>query len=128
MSLGGTERTVFIMKKIKKRILKSAIAFATFLSAMYFAAFSTYAKVNLEGGVKNATTSLKSTFKTVLSAIFGVVTIVVLAVAIIRTIGELLDAKKQGRDFEFKAFIFWWMGVAIAGLATSSTLFGWFGL
>lgn len=117
-----------MMKKIKKRILKSAIAVTTFLSAMYFAAFSTYAKVDLAGGVKSATNDLKSTFKTVLTAIFGVITLVVLAVAIIRTIGELLDAKKQGRDFEFKAFIFWWMGVAIAGLATSATIFGMFGL
>ena len=84
--------------------------------------------MDLSKGVKQVTSSLSSTFKTVLTAIFGVITLVVLAVALIRTIGELLDAKKQGRDFEFKAFIFWWIGVAAAGLATSSTFFGWFGL
>ena len=115
-------------KKVKNKIIKSAIVVATFLSALSFAAISSNAAVDLSKGVKTVTGRLNSTFKTVLSAIFGVITLVVLAVALIRTIGELLDAKKQGRDFEFKAFIYWWMGVVVAGLATSSTFFGWFGL
>lgn len=118
-----------MLKKVKSKLIKVAIAAASSLSVAATSICSVAAaKVDLKGGVEKASNAFGKQIKPVFASIFGVMAVVLLGVALIKTIHEFADSRSNERDFNFTPMIKWWAGVVLCGLASSASFFGWFGL
>lgn len=118
-----------MFKKIKSKIVKASIAVASSLSVVSCGICSASAKkVDLKNGVEKVTEKISSQVKPVFASVFGVAAIILLGIALFKTVHEFSQARSEDRNFNFSAIIKWWVGVVVCALFSSTTAFGWFGL
>jgi hypothetical protein len=116
-------------KKIKSTITKVVLTVTSSLSVVSAGICSASAKkVNLENGVKKVTNEVSSQVKPIFASIFGVAAIILLGIALFKTVHEFSQARADDRNFNFSAIIKWWIGVVVCALFSSTAAFGWFGL
>ena len=116
-------------KKIKSTITKVVLTVTSSLSVISAGICSASAKkVNLKGGVEQVTKEVSSQVKPIFASIFGVAAVILLGIALFKTIHEFSQARSDDRNFNFSAIIKWWIGVVVCALFSSTAAFGWFGL
>lgn len=116
-------------KKIKFIIIKAVLAVVSTTSVTISGICVANAKkVNLENGVKKVTNEVSSQVKPIFASIFGVAAIILLGIALFKTVHEFSQARADDRNFNFSAILKWWIGVVVCALFSSTAAFGWFGL
>lgn len=85
------------------------------------------AAVDVAGGVEQITQQVTTQAKTIMGIIFGAVALICLAYTVAKGIGLLME-HRQGHPTTATPVIMGAIGTIVAGLASSATFLGWFGL
>lgn len=116
------------ISKAKSKISKKAAAITAAVNMLIISAMlQANAAVNFSGGVKQVANNVTSQGKAIAATVFGAVAVVALAFTVAKGI-KAGAAYNRGEQVHLGPVIGCGIGTIVAGLASSSLFFSWFGL
>lgn len=113
------------MRKIFTKVTAIIAVVSTLITASMIEFYA--ANVDFSGGVSQVAEKVTSQAKTIAATIFGVLAIFCLAFTIAKGVKAAIAYQRQD-DVHLGPVISGGIGTIVAGLASLSTFFGWFGL
>lgn len=116
------------ISKAKNRISKKAAAITAAINMLIISAMlQANAAVNFSGGVERVANDVTRQGKAIAATVFGAVAVVALAFTVAKGI-KAGAAYHRGEQVNLGPVIGCGIGTIVAGLASATTFFGWFGL
>lgn len=114
--------------KTKKLLSSKIIAILVIVTILTIAATVEFnAAVDFSGGITQVTNEVKNQAKTIMGVVFGAVALFALAFTVAKGIAAAFEYKRGDR-VHIGPVIGGGIGTIVAGLASSTLFFGWFGL
>lgn len=116
------------LSKTKKTLLSRIAVISAVITLLTVAAMVEFnAAVSFSNGITEVANEVKSQARSAMTVIFGAVAIFALGFTLFKGIGAAFTYRR-GEPVHIGPVIGGGIGTIVAGLCTSATIFGWFGL
>lgn len=112
----------------KKNLIKIWSTTVLAIVAAMSGVITVNAAVDFSGGIEQVTNNVTSQAKAIMGTIFGFVAIIALAFTVAKAIKAGLAYHRSGEPVNATPIVAGGIATIVAGLASSATFFGWFGL
>lgn len=112
-----------------KKLIKKATAIIAVISTLMMSSMIDFyaASVDFSGGVNQVTNKVTAQAKSIAGTVFGCIAIFCLAFTVAKGIRAAISYHRQ-ENFSIAPVVAGGIGTIVAGMASLSTFFGWFGL